>query len=106
MAAEEVHIGDVGTLFRGTFKDAGTVVDISSATAAASRQFYFQKPSGEVLTKTGTFTNDGTDGQLQYISIAGDIDEAGTWQWQGYIALGSGHWYSDVKKFDVHDNLV
>ena len=66
MAANEIHMNDVGTKFLVTVTDGTTAVDISSAT---TKQLIFQKPSGTKLTKATAFTSDGTDGKMQY-SIA------------------------------------
>ena len=65
MAANEIHMNDVGTKFLVTVTDGTTAVDISSAT---TKQLIFQKPSGTKLTKATAFTSDGTDGKMQYIS--------------------------------------
>jgi len=48
MAANEIHINDVGTKFLVTVTDGTSAVNISSAT---TKEFIFQKPSGTKLTK-------------------------------------------------------
>lgn len=107
---DEVHLNDIGTIFRATINDcdetldpaAQVVLDISSATTT---ELIFEKPSGATLTKTATFTTDGTDGQIEYATISGDLDEIGTWRIQAYIVLPSGSWRSDIGCFTVHENL-
>lgn len=103
----EVHIGDIGTVFRVTLNDCGggtpVVVDVSSAT---TKQILFTKPDKTVLTKDATFTTDGTDGQIEYASIDGDLDAKGTWKIQARIVFPNGSkWSSDVSKFKVYPNL-
>jgi hypothetical protein len=99
---QEIHIGDIGTVFEVELKDCLTIVNISSATV---KQIIFQKPTGEVLTKTAIFSTDGTDGKLRYITVANDLDLAGTWKIQAKVVLPSGTWSSNVDKFKVYSNL-
>lgn len=101
--AEEVHKSDVGTKFRVTLKDASTVVDISAAT---TKEIHFYKPDGTTLEKTATLYTDGSDGIMEYTTVAGDIDQTGTWRIQAYIVTSSGSWKSSVEQFVVYENLV
>ena len=99
----KVHVGDVGTVFLATIKDQdGVVVDVSTA---AVRQMRFKKPDGTLLTKTAVLVTDGTNGQVKYTAIVGDIDQAGEWFTDGYVEIGSGKWSSDVETFTVADYL-
>jgi len=93
---------DIGTIFRATFKDGSDIVDISSAT---TKELIFKKPSGSVVYKAGTFYSSGTDGQLQYTTVSGDLDETGLWSLQGYVEISSNKHKSDIYKFRVYDNL-
>lgn len=100
--AEEIHKNDIGTVFRATIKETGVVLDISNAT---TKEFYFFKPSCTVVTQTAGFLTDGTNGIMQYITTTGDLDEVGTWKIQGHIVTASGNWRTDIKKFEVYENL-
>jgi hypothetical protein len=102
MAKQEVHLNDVGTVFELTIKEGSTIVDVSTTTA---KQIKFLKPSGEVLTKTASFTTDGTDGKIKYASIAGDLDEVGPWEIQAVVTFASGEWNSNTSQFDVYRNI-
>ncbi len=103
MAANEIHFGDIGTVFKVTIKDDSTVVDISTA---STKQIVLKKPSGEKLTKTANFLTDGSDGIITYTTISGDLDEAGMWKIQGYIVLSGGNtFYTDINAFKVYRNL-
>jgi hypothetical protein len=102
MAANETHLDNIGTTFKLTVKDAGTVVDISSATTL---NVIFVKPGGTTLTKTGVLVSDGTDGIMKYVTISGDLNEVGTWQLQGKVTFTSATYYSDIHTFKVHRNL-
>lgn len=100
---DKVFVNDIGTSFRGTFKEDGTVVDISSAT---TKNIIFEKPDGTKVTQTGSFFTDGTDGILEYLSVDGDLNIGGDWRLQGFANLGSWIGHSDIVNFKVYDNLT
>ncbi len=102
--AEEIHVGDIGTVLEATIKNINSPVDISSATV--TKEILLKKPSGALLTKDGVFTTDGTDGKFEYTTISGDLDESGVWQIQSHVILSSGDWRSDIKEFSVFPNLA
>jgi hypothetical protein len=104
---EQVHINDIGTIFRVTVYDttstgSTTVADISGAT---TKTFTFKRPNGTTFERTAVFTTDGTDGDIQYISVDGDLDVSGTWHLQAYVATSAGNWNTSVGTFKVHENL-
>ena len=102
MAANEIHVGDIGTVFEVTLMDGSSVVDLSSAT---TKELVFRKPDGVKLTKTAAFKTDGTDGIITYTSVTDDLDTAGTWRLQAHVVIGGGTWRSDIGDFKVHENL-
>lgn len=107
MAANEIHQGDIGTVFELTLYDDTVIVDVSTAT---TKEVIFQKPTvngvaGAVVTKTAQFKTDGTDGIIQYTTILDDLDTVGNWKVQAKVTLPSGTWRSDISKFRVHKNL-
>jgi hypothetical protein len=65
---QEIHLGDIGTVFEVTLKDCDVIVDISTAT---EMYIIFQKPDGTKLTFDAEFTTDGEDGKLQYVTVDG-----------------------------------
>jgi hypothetical protein len=97
-AVDSVWVGDIGTVFE---IDVGE--DISTAT---TKQIYFKKPNGATLTKTATFTTDGTDGKIEYTTVADDIDVAGTWQIQGRLVFGSNEFATAIGSFTAEARLV
>jgi hypothetical protein len=100
---DEVHINDIGTIFRMTLLDEDdNPVDLATTT---QKQLIFKKPSGATLTKTAVFYTDGTDGIIQYTVVDGDLDELGEWKWQAYIVNPVGSWRSNIAKFRVYKNL-
>lgn len=103
MAKHEIHVGDVGTELICTIKDGDSAVDISAGSAVIR----LRKPqTGTVVQKTAVFVSDGTDGQIKYVTVSGDLDEAGTWQIQAQVTISTNTWNSDVQNFEVHPNLV
>lgn len=103
MAANEIHLDDIGTVFEITVMDGDDVVDISEAT---TKEIIFRKPDGSKVTQTADFITDGSDGEIQYVSVEDDLDQAGAWHIQSYLVLPddwTGH--SDVGDFKVHKNL-
>ena len=105
MPINEIHLNDIDTVFQSEIRDnTDSVVDISSS-LNNTKNFLFSKPDGTVITKTGIFTTDGTDGLLRYITISGDLDTVGTWCYQIDIEISGGHWHSDMTTFNVEPNL-
>lgn len=98
----EIHQWDVGTSFTLTVKDNGVVVDVSGAT---TKQITFKNPSGSKFTKDLTFVTDGSDGQVRYITVSGDLNLTGTWTYQLYFILPSWEGRTSVHNFEVHKNL-
>jgi hypothetical protein len=100
--ASEIHENDVGTKLLVTITDDGQVVDISSALALS---IFIRKPDGTILNRTGTLETDGTDGKMYYLTVAGDLDVAGTYKLQGQVVLLTGSYYTNTANFKVHCNL-
>lgn len=100
--ASEIHVGDIGTIFRITIKDGDAIVDVSSVD---SKVIYLQKPTGTTLTKNASLYTNGTDGVIQCVSESGDLDEAGTWQIQAKIDFGTDVFNTNIDKFKVLRNL-
>jgi hypothetical protein len=99
---EELHKGNIGTIFRATIKEAGSAKDISSATLM---QYTVRPPSGALRSWGCAFTTDGSNGQMEYALVAGDLNVAGRWQLQGSLVSPSWTLHTDVIKFTVEDNL-
>lgn len=102
--ADEVHVGDRGTVFRVTVLEQGQTLDVSTST---NRTLYFRKPvSDTVLSVPAVFTTDGTDGNIEYVIQSGDLDEAGCWRVQAVLTFpGDALWSGEVGDFMVYPNL-
>lgn len=101
--AEEIHVGDIGTIFRIALTDCDVAVDLTGNTAL---QIIFLKPDASSVTKTAVLYGLATAGVIEYATIADDLDQAGVWKMQAKITLPTGTWSSDVEKFRVYTNLV
>lgn len=102
MSDKEIHEGDIGTALRYTVYEDGSIVDLSTV---STKTLTLIDPNGKKLTKTLVFVTDGTDGQVQYVTITGDLSKAGAWQAQLRLVFPGGDWTSDIKNFDVLPKL-
>ena len=102
MAEGEIHEDDIGTVFEVTVQDESGIVDISGAT---TKEIIFRKPDETVVTKTASFTSDGTDGKIRYSIIADDLNMVGKWSIQGKVIIPAGTWHTDIDIFQVYPNL-
>jgi len=100
-----IHVGDVGTIFRLTIveNDGVTPVPVQTATV---KSILFEKGQGTKVTKTAVFFTDGSDGIIQYVGLASDVDEAGNWWMQGYVEMPSGKFFSSKVSFSVQKTLA
>ena len=99
---------DIGTVFEFTITECingvDTVVDVSSQ---SSMSFFFKKPDKSLLTKTPSFTTDGTDGKIEYTTLTGDLDAPGDWFLQAEVVIpASGTFRTSLIAFTVFPKLV
>ncbi len=102
MAANEVHVNMI-FLIKVRVSDENGIKDISTYT---TKTLYLTKPDASVLSKTMTFSTDGTNGYVQYTTVAGDLDQAGLYRVQVYLSKAGTTLYSDIGSFRVLENLV
>ncbi len=100
--ASEIHEGDIGTKLLFTITDDGQIVDISSA---ISLSIFIKRPDGTTLDRTGTLETDGVDGKMYYITVAGDLNQAGIYKLQAVVGLPTGTYHTNTVTFKVHCNL-
>lgn len=100
----QIHVGDIGTKLIVTITDCdtGLPINISGATV---KKIKLTLPDLSVVEKTAVFSSDGTDGKIEYATIASDLSQAGRWKIQGYIVDGAFTNNSEVAEFLVHSNL-
>jgi len=103
MAANEIHIGDIGTVFEVTLLDDEVVEPIDGATLM---EIIFVKPDKTKVTNIASWSSDGIDGKMRYvISLDTELDQKGTWKIQGIVTFATGKWHSDIDSFKVYENL-
>jgi len=83
---EQVSILDIGTALRVEVQENNAAIDVSTSTA---RSIELTKPDGTIESKTAAYVTDGTDGQIEYITLAGDIDQRGRWQYRAKVEFGA-----------------
>lgn len=99
-----IKLGDFGEILVLTMKDKdGTVQDISSFT---TRQVIVRTPDKlKTVTRTATFTTDGTDGKLDFSFADGDIDRPGLWEGQVVLSKTGMERRSDIFDMNVETRL-
>lgn len=93
-----LHLNDVGVTIILTAIEAGSIVNLS---VASPKRIDIRKPSGDVVTRTGTFLTDGTDGKLFCVTEDGDLDEIGTYKAAISTSIGSWSGHSSSLVFFV-----
>lgn len=108
---EEIHLNDIGTIFRLTIVECVTVDGVKSIvpvnlTLVDSVEIYFGKPTLPNVKKNGT-VYDAVNGIVQYETVAGDLDELRTWyiQAKAIFAPGTQEHSSNVDSFTVYPNI-
>lgn len=105
MAANEIRVGDIGTVFYGTILDQDSViVDLSTVT---TKQVILLRPDGTFIQKDASFVTDGTNGQLSYTTESQDLNMCGVWRIQWYVVFSASRlWKTDIHNFKVYSNLT
>jgi hypothetical protein len=92
----------VAVIIEITESDGSTPFNISTASV---KEIWFGAPSGEAKKKTADFVTDGSDGQLSYVLVEGDIDEEGEWDVQAYWVTSGNKRHSTVEQLEVRKNV-
>ena len=95
---------DIGTVFRAAIIDCDTGLPINIS-AATVKKIKFQLPDLTVMEKDAVFTTNGSDGYIQYKTVANDLSLAGRWKIQGYVVDSGYTNSSSVEEFIVLSNL-
>jgi hypothetical protein len=108
----DVHVGDVGTLYKAEIQDDGAAFpDLLSVSDAV---IIWKTPSGlitrniaqgvEVTTASGKY-------YVQYIILPADVTagihaKKGTYKWQGYVEFpGNQKYHTNIEEYTVEKNL-
>ena len=97
-------VGDIGTVFRFTIQDQDC--DIVNLVTQTELLVFFKRPDGQSLQRSAALVTDGTDGQISYTTVAGDLSLEGRWSVQARVAIATGTFHSTVEHFEVRRNLT
>ena len=82
----------------------GVAVNVAGTSV---KNILLKKPvTGTVVTKAATLYTDGTDGKIQYLTIANDLNEVGVWETQADTTEAGWDGTAEIKRFKVLRNLV
>ena len=99
----DAHVGDIGLDLVVTLYDRTEL--LTTVGTATVLKLIFKKPGGEVIERDAALVTDGTDGKVHYVTVAGDLDRAGTWSVQGYLEMPGWTGRTKVDTFPVGGNL-
>lgn len=97
-------VGDIGTAIEIQVMELDSFgnevpVDLSSATSLVMKLLV--PGTTKSISKTATFTTNGTDGKIRYVTQAGDLSTAGFWQIEAEVTMPGGQWSTDIYKMKV-----
>jgi len=97
----DIHVNDIGTVFRITIKESGSIVDLSSGSPTANI-LWLKKPDGTSASYVTEFTTDGSDGKIQYIVSGSDVlDQSGNWRITANVNTSGGQWTATAIEFII-----
>ena len=109
----EIHENDIGTEFIVTITECinGTDVPLDISTATL-KQIVFTKSDKTKVVFPAVWTpissggtGNGSDGQISYTTVSGDLTPMGSFKIQGIVTTPFGQWSSTIDKFKVEKNL-
>lgn len=102
MSAGTIQAGAVLPLVTTVRNENRAAVNVSAASAMT---FYIRKPNGKRLSVTPVMVSDGTNGEVQYVTLPETLDVPGVYYIQAAVVLGSVIFLSDTSSFLVLRNL-
>jgi len=97
-----IQVGATNLLITLEIKEGYAPLNISSAT---TKNIIIEKPDDTIITTTGSFITDGSDGLLYYRTSATDINQAGIYNVQAYLVMPDFTGYSTPVSFTAYANL-
>lgn len=110
--APSLHVGDIGIDLIIEFQRLNPTTNCFEpldllAEGITTSEILLRDPDGNVDVKVAGFVTDGSDGRIQYTTVAGDLDEPGDWSLQGRVqdAGPTKLFHSEVQPFRVDSVL-
>lgn len=104
MTDNGIHVGDTGTIFLLAITDLSVPPRVVNLVGATLMEMTLVRPDGTKFVVAATFSTDGTDGVIKYVTQSGDLNQAGIWKLQVLVALSGGQWNSSTTTFKVYAN--
>lgn len=92
MNEQKIYVGDTGTAI-----ELDTEADLTGAAVA----ILAQKPDGTSVEWTAV----PTGAIVRYLTLADDLDQAGTWKLQAEVSTGAGKWLGATVKLKVYEEF-
>ena len=89
MTAQKITVNDIGITLRVTFQENDAALDVSTSTA---KRILLQAPDGTIDTYTASYFTDGSDGKIEYKTIA-VLAKRGTWKFRGQVEFSASEVY-------------
>jgi hypothetical protein len=103
MAGKNPRKGAIGVKIDVTVLEDDAAVDLSSA---STKNYIIEKPDGTIVTWAAGFVTTGTNGQLRYTTLSGDLNQAGRYKLQvDLVFSGSYDGPTDIGAFVVEENI-
>ena len=81
--------------------DNGSFPIVNIAGFTTEKKIYFQRPDKTQFGKDATFFTNGTDGILYYDTVAGDLNQSGSWKRWAYIRSVTSTFTGSPIEFEV-----
>lgn len=99
---ENLQKGDTDSKLELEILEDGVAVDLINSSI---KTITIRRPDLTIVTKTATFTTNGSDGKIIFTTALSDLSMEGTYFIQAYLKLPTWDGYSTLEQFEVHDNL-
>lgn len=81
------------------------VLEAKDVSTATTIKLLLVDPDGDVRTLDADFTTDGTDGYVEYVTVDGDLDVPGHYQYQFRLTIAGKPHTSSAGHFQVDPAL-
>lgn len=93
----------IGVRIDTTIKEAGVPINLSTV---SQKDYVIVKPDGARVVRSTVFITDGSNGQIRYVTISGDLNLVGQYKLQADLVFPGGYdGPTDIGTFWVEDNL-